>query len=179
MIKKDHEDVLSPSHVLTSTNSAKRQSLHHDKHIDLYPAHPGPRSPFVTGSRRSYEHQRSGSGERSPASKSPVFSRGASGDEVVRIVHHSRGDSGSGGYGESSESGGSSSGGMAVDPVGLSGLLQEARARRPNQVNAEHGHEHEHGDTEVSAAEEEDEHEHEEAELSTAQAIDLRHVGGG
>ncbi|KAL2061977.1 hypothetical protein VTL71DRAFT_7355 [Oculimacula yallundae] len=65
----------SPEHLqLTSESSRKRQALHHDHHIDTYPAHPGPRNPGA----RQHSVEKSGL-------KTPVLNRGQSGDEIVRI----------------------------------------------------------------------------------------------
>ncbi|PVH82708.1 voltage-gated potassium channel [Cadophora sp. DSE1049] len=77
----------SPEHLqLTSESSRKRQALHHDHHIDSYPAHPGPRSPGAHSGGHSYQH----------GLKTPVLSRGPSGDEVFRIRHGEREGEGDG-----------------------------------------------------------------------------------
>lgn len=55
-------------HRRPNSSEAKRQAFHDEHHIEVYPAHPGPRSPHHIGGL-----------------KSPVLSRGPSGDEVVRI----------------------------------------------------------------------------------------------
>ncbi|KAK0129152.1 Potassium channel [Cadophora gregata] len=71
----------SPEHLqLTSESSRKRQALYHDHHIESYPAHPGPRTPGAHS--RQYSHEL----------KTPVLSRGPSGDEVFRIGHESERD---------------------------------------------------------------------------------------
>jgi hypothetical protein len=132
-------------------------------------------------SRRSYEGDESGNRDRGFSSQSPVLTRGLSGDEVVRIVHHKRDSASSLGPGSMAEGTRASSNGAgrssvttAVDSVGLSALLREHRER-----HAQGREPHEDRDQEVSAEEDESDHDHhEEAELSTAQAIDLRHVGG-
>lgn len=89
----------SPEHLqLTSESSRKRQALHHDHHVEAYPAHPGPRSPG------SYSHQH--------GLKTPVLSRGPSGDEVFRVRHErerdgSKNEIDNAGEGSSGGSGGS------------------------------------------------------------------------
>ncbi|KAL5316808.1 hypothetical protein ACEPPN_015859 [Leptodophora sp. 'Broadleaf-Isolate-01'] len=92
----------SPEHLqLTSESSRKRQALHHDHHIDTYPAHPGPRSPGAYGhGRRNSQGYYDGA-----ALKTPVLSRGPSGDEVVRIRREKGEGSVDGGEGSSGGSG--------------------------------------------------------------------------
>lgn len=83
----------SSSYNLELQNSINRQMLHHNHHVELYPTHPGPRN-----GKRSRDHgsERSSSSydDKSP---SPVLTRDAYSNEMVKSLrgNKSRNESGS------------------------------------------------------------------------------------
>ncbi|CZR62243.1 related to potassium channel [Phialocephala subalpina] len=65
----------------TSVLSATKAAVIHDRNSEIYPAHPAPRTHYsFTRSPTSASH--------TSKSKSPVLSRGPSGDQVVRVHHN-------------------------------------------------------------------------------------------
>lgn len=138
--------------------------LHHDRYLDFYPAHPGPRN-----GRRSHDHERSSSYEDKVPSH--VLTRNASGHQMVKIMRRNESGSGSGSSNLDSgrrDNGGSGSAGSSSE----SASTAVASARGIEHTNSQNRR----GEKEDAEVSDEESGDGAEPVVSTAQAVNLKRM---